>query len=151
MDLPEDVFAEQLTSAFAAKLGACSAADKRYQFPLRMRHAKCYSGPHWLLMGDAAHTIHPLAGLGLNVGLADLETWLALTDKNKGQISSTKMLGAYQRERKHEVWQMIALMEGLKAIFANPLSPVAALRGLGLRACNNLLPLKRLFIGQAAN
>ena len=151
MDLTDDAFAEQLTRAFAAKLGACTVADKRYQFPLRMRHAKSYSGSHWLLMGDAAHTIHPLAGLGLNVGLADLAAWLALSDKNKGQTGTAKMLGAYQRERKYEVWQMIALMEGLKAVFANPLSPVAALRGLGLRACNNFLPLKRLFIGQAAN
>lgn len=151
MDLSEDKFAEQLTTAFAGELGACSVAGKRYQFPLHMRHAKRYSGPHWLLMGDAAHTIHPLAGLGLNVGLADLAAWLVLSDKNKGQAGSTKMLGAYQRERKYEVWQMIALMEGLKAVFANPLVPVAILRGLGIRACNNLLPLKRLFIGQAAN
>lgn len=151
MNLTEDQFAVQLTQAFAAKLGKCEVLDQRHQFPLYMRHAKRYSGPHWLLMGDAAHTIHPLAGLGLNVGLADLRAWIALLDAQKTHLGSTKLLSAYQRQRKHAVWQMIALMEGLKVMFANPLPPIAALRGMGLRACNNLLPLKRFFIEQAAN
>jgi 2-octaprenylphenol hydroxylase len=150
MDLSEDAFAAALTDAFEGHLGACRLEGKRYAFPLHMRHAEQYSGERWLLMGDAAHTIHPLAGLGLNVGLADLSSWLAHLGAHPSQFASKKILGAYQRERKYEVWQMVALMEGLKAIFANPLPPIAALRGLGLRACDHLLPLKRLFIGQAA-
>lgn len=149
MDLADDQFAKQLTEAFAAKLGGCKVVGKRHQFPLYMRHAKRYSGPHWLLMGDAAHTIHPLAGLGLNVGLADLAAWLSIQDANKRQLWSNKMLGAYQRHRKYHVWQIIAVMEGLKNIFANPLAPVAALRGFGLRACDTVSPLKRFFIDQA--
>lgn len=151
MNLTEDQFADQLAEAFAYKLGRCTVADKRYQFPLHMRHAKCYSGPRWLLMGDAAHTIHPLAGLGLNLGLADLTAWLENLGADKNQVWSNKRLGIYQRQRKHAVWQMIALMEGLKAVFANPFPPVVALRSLGLRTCNHWLPLKRLFIEQAAN
>ena len=149
MSLTDDQFAEQLTASFAAKLGNCTVIDKRYPFPLLMRHAKRYSGPRWLLMGDAVHTIHPLAGLGLNVGLADLTAWLANLGTGKIASVSNKMMGTYHRQRTHEVWKMIALMEGLKALFANPLFPVAALRGLGLRMCNHLLPLKRLFIEQA--
>ena len=151
MTLPDEQFATQVTKAFAAQLGDCAVVDKRHQFPLHMRHAKCYSGPHWLLMGDAAHTIHPLAGLGLNVGLADLSAWLANLSGDKTQAWSNKNLAAYQRQRKYDVWQMIALMGGLKTLFANPLPPIAALRGLGLRTCNNLLPLKQWIIGQAAN
>ena len=151
MSLPDQQFAEQLTGAFAAKLGGCAVVGARHQFPLHMRHAKRYSGPRWLLMGDAAHTIHPLAGLGLNVGLADLTAWLGILDMDKREAWSNKMLSAYQRQRKYHVWQMIALMESLKAIFANPLPPVAILRGLGLRSFNHLLPLKRWFIEQAAH
>ncbi len=151
MTLDDAEFATQLTAAFAATLGDCTVADKRHLFPLLMRHAKRYSGPHWLLMGDAAHTIHPLAGLGLNVGLADLAAWCARLDADKPQSWSDKALGAYQRQRKADVWKVIALMEGLKMIFVNPSPPVAALRGLGLRACNYLLPLKRFFIEQAAS
>lgn len=150
MGLNDEHFALQLTKAFAAKLGDCALLDSRHQFPLHMRHTKRYIGPHWLLMGDAAHTIHPLAGLGLNVGLADLAVWLADLGADKKQAWSTKKLAAYQRQRKYEVWQMIALMGGLKSLFANPLPSVAILRGLGLRACDALLPLKRLFIEQAA-
>ena len=150
MALEDEPFAAQLTDAFAATLGRCDVVDKRYNFPLKMRHTNQYSGSRWLLMGDAAHTIHPLAGLGLNVGLADLTAWLALLDAGKPHTWSTKQLGAYQRERKYEVWKMIALMGGLKTLFANPLPPLVALRGLGLQACNTLLPLKQWFISQAA-
>ena len=150
MGLSDDEFACELRDAFAAKLGDCNVIGKRYQFPLYMRHAKRYSGPHWLLMGDAAHTIHPLAGLGLNVGLADLAAWLTNMGTEKSQAWSNKTLGAYQRTRKYEVWQTIALMESLKTIFAHPLPPIVTLRGLGLQACNHLVPLKRWFIGQAA-
>ena len=150
MNFSDESFAEQLTQAFAEKLGHCKVIGKRYAFPLHMRHTKSYSGGRWLLMGDAAHTIHPLAGLGLNVGLADLTTWLGIIDTDKLRIDSKKTLAAYQRQRKHAVWQMIVLMGGLKTIFINPLPPVSFIRGLGLKTCNHLLPLKRWFIEQAA-
>ena len=150
MSLADDVFAEQITQAFAAKLGACKVLGKRNQFPLHMRHAKRYSGQRWLLMGDAAHTIHPMAGLGLNVGLADLSAWMANLDSSRDKSWSNKMLSAYQRERKSQVWQMIALMESLKTVFSNPLPPVTILRGLGLWICDNITPLKRLLIEHAA-
>ena len=150
MTLSDDEFAHQLTGAFTAKLGKCQLLEKRHQFPLTMRHTKQYCGSNWLLMGDAAHTIHPLAGLGLNVGLADLRCWLTHLDTNKHHVWSNKILGAYQRERKHAVWQTIALMSGLKTMFANPLPPITVLRGIGLSACNHLSPLKRLFIEHAA-
>lgn len=151
MHLPDAQFVEQLNASFAPKLGACSIIDKRYSFPLRMRHAKQYSGPRWLLMGDAAHTIHPLAGLGLNLGLADLSTWLTHFGESQLNKAPVRQLGAYQRQRKHAVWKMIALMEGLKTVFAQPLPPFAALRGFGLRICDRFLPLKRFFIDQAAD
>jgi 2-octaprenylphenol hydroxylase len=148
--LSEDNFNQELTTAFAEKLGAVKLVSKRFTFPLTMRHVKQYVGAHWLLMGDAAHTIHPLAGLGLNVGLADLATWIDLLQQEKQPKITKKILGAYQRHRKHAVWQAIALMEGLKALFLNPFPPIAALRGLGLNLCNRLTPLKRLFIKHAA-
>jgi 2-octaprenylphenol hydroxylase len=151
LNLHEEKFAEQITNAFAAKLGQCTVMGKRYQFPLHMRHAKQYCGARWLLMGDAAHTIHPMAGLGLNVGLADLAAWNKSLDMNQDKRWSSRMLNTYQRERKYHVWQMIALMEGLKMAFSNPLSPATMLRGLGLRVFNSVLPLKKLVIGKAAN
>jgi len=150
MALSEDDFNQQLTQAFAAKLGASRLLGTRHLFPLHMRHTRQYSGRRWLLMGDAAHSIHPLAGLGLNVGLADVSAWLANLDASNSPAWSNKVLGAYQRQRKSAVWKIIALMEGLKTLFINPTFPVTTLRGLGLRACNNLPALKRFFIEQAA-
>lgn len=149
MHLQASDFAQQLARTFSNTLGSCQLLSPRVQFPLHMRHVERYSGPNWLLMGDAAHTIHPLAGLGLNLGLGDLTDWLALLDANQ-QHWSSKMLGMYQRQRKVSVWQMIALMDGFKTIFSNPLPPIIALRGLGLNVCNRLPLLKRLFIEHAA-
>lgn len=150
MDLPNEEFNEALTQAFAKKLGQVKVISTRHQFPLQMRHVKQYSGNRWLLLGDAAHTIHPLAGLGLNVGLADVSSWIKCLDATKkGTLVSKKALGAYQRERKNAVWQIIALMEGFKRLFSNSLVPLVTLRGLGLDLCNELTPIKRLFIQQA--
>lgn len=148
MNLDEEAFNNALTKAFFEHLGDTTLISARRQFPLHMRHATQYSGASWILLGDAAHTIHPLAGLGLNVGLADVRSWMDCMDA-KGRLCSSKRLNAYQRERKHAVWQIILLMEGLKRLFGTSLAPVSVLRGLGLRACNQLDPLKRLLIEQA--
>lgn len=150
MALPEEAFNEELSQAFAHRLGQTCLLGKRYQFPLIMRHASHYVGKNWVLVGDAAHTIHPLAGLGLNVGLADVAALMTCFDHSPTAFVTKKALAAYQRQRKHAVWQLIALLEGLKTLFANPLPPVIALRGLGLGLCNRWTPIKRLFINHAA-
>jgi 2-octaprenylphenol hydroxylase len=150
MDFDAEQFDLELTHAFAEQLGKVHLVNARHQFPLQMRHVKQYTGNHWMLLGDAAHTIHPLAGLGLNVGLADVSTWLHYLDASDGILVSKKLLGAYQRERKYTVWQTILLMEGFKHLFGYSHAPIATLRGLGLRICNEITPLKRLFIEHAA-
>jgi 2-polyprenylphenol 6-hydroxylase len=150
MSLSEEPFCQELSKAFAYRLGQAELISTRHQFPLQMRHVKQYVGHRWLLLGDAAHTIHPLAGLGLNLGLADIDQWLQLLDTHKRSIISKKLLGAYQRSRKHEVWQVILLMEGFKRFFSYTNPPLLTLRGIGLRFCNNFTPLKRLFIQHAS-
>lgn len=150
MALGEEEFNVELTRAFAKQLGTVQLLSTRHQFPLQMRHVKQYTGARYLLLGDAAHTIHPLAGLGLNLGLADVASWLKLVEQTPGTLVSNRMLGAYQRERKHAVWQIIMVMEGFKHLFTNSFTPIAALRGLGLRVCNEINPIKRLFIEHAA-
>jgi 2-octaprenylphenol hydroxylase len=150
MTLDKEEFNNQLTQAFGGRLGAVTLLSDRYQFPLHMRHVKQYTGKRWLLLGDAAHTIHPLAGLGLNVGLADVRSWLNCLDSSNDILVSRKALGAYQRERKNEVWQIILLMEGFKMFFGYSLTPMTLLRGWGLSICNGIAPLKRLFIQHAS-
>ncbi len=150
MALNEEEFNQALSLAFEHQLGECTLLSTRHQFPLTMRHAQEYVGKNWLLLGDAAHTIHPLAGLGLNIGLADVAAWYRQIKNNKKALHSTKALKAYQRERKNAVWQTILLMEGFKQLFSFPSTPLRFLRGLGLNFCNQLTPLKRLFIHHAA-
>jgi 2-octaprenylphenol hydroxylase len=150
MALDDAAFNTALHSAFSGKLGEVEVISPRHSFPLHMRHVNQYAGADWLLLGDAAHTIHPLAGLGLNLGLADLSSWINCMDTMKNRSFSKKQLGAYQRERKNAVWQTIMLMEGFKRLFSHTAAPILSLRGLGLRACNNLSPLKRLFIQHAS-
>lgn len=148
MALPENKFETKLKKTFLDILGETHLVGQRHTFPLAMRHVQEYSGERWLLMGDAAHTFHPLAGLGLNVGLADLTTWLELFNPKRG-LTHQKALRAYQRQRKHSVWSTILLMQSLKSIFGSTTSPIVTLRGMGLTQCNRLSPLKRLFIQHA--
>lgn len=150
MTLDEPAFNEVLTHTFTKKLGGTRLLSPRHQFPLHMRHAKEYVGARWLLAGDAAHTIHPLAGLGLNLGLADVASWCKHLQNNNNQLTAKRTLGAYQRERKAMVWQTIMMMEGFKQFFLIQQRPISALRGWGLKLCNDLGPLKRLFIQHAS-
>ncbi|MCA0402444.1 MAG: FAD-dependent oxidoreductase [Proteobacteria bacterium] len=149
MALDNQTFNNELEEAFASKLGKVELISQRLQFPLTMRHVKQYAGKSWLLLGDAAHTIHPLAGLGLNLGFADIQAFLDCLDNANNKLSQ-KALSSYQRQRKASVWQVIAMMEGLKALFLNPLPPLISLRGFGLGLCNSFAPIKRFFIEQAS-
>jgi 2-octaprenylphenol hydroxylase len=150
MACTDESFNHALQTAFGAKLGACRVISPRHSFPLHMRHVKQYHGKRWIILGDAAHTIHPLAGLGLNVGLADLKAWTTLLDKHQNNLSSSTLLGAYQRQRKHAVWQTIALMESIHRLFSAPLPPIALARGLGMNLLNHLPSIKRLIMEHAA-
>ncbi len=150
MTIENDAFEAQLTKAFAEKLGQVKLLSERITFPLKMRHVEQYAGASWMLLGDAAHTIHPLAGLGLNVGLADLRAWLCLLDAQKAKTVSVRILGAYQRERKYAVWSVIALMQGIKSFFGISAAPISTFRGFGMRVLNQMRPLKRVLMAYAA-
>jgi 2-polyprenylphenol 6-hydroxylase len=150
MALNQQAFETALEEAFSAKLGTVELLGQRASFPLQMRHVEQYTGASWMLLGDAAHTIHPLAGLGLNVGLADLKAWLRLVDKQKNKKWSLAILNAYQRERKHAVWLVILLMQSIHAVFRSSVAPVQFIRGIGMRLLNQTRPLKRMLITYAA-
>lgn len=148
LSLDEAAFEQALQHAFGRRLGTLTVASPRTSFPLRMRHAEYYAGDNWLLAGDAAHTVHPLAGLGLNIGLADIaavEQFLA----DKKELISPRQLKAYQRMRKARVWQTILVLEAIKRGFASENTVVAGLRAFALGRINVFMPLKRWLIEQA--
>ncbi len=153
MDLSDDKFNKQITENFDARLGDISLSDERVMFPLHMQHAKQYIKPRMALVGDAAHTFHPLAGQGVNSGIADamcLVRQIARAIEKQRDVGSLNTLRRYERARKGDNWAMIGVMEGFKRLFSNEDAGLRWLRNNGLWLCNRLPWLKRRFIRFAA-
>lgn len=122
-------------------------------FPLRLRHADTYIGERVALIGDAAHTIHPLAGQGLNQGQGDVQSLVKTIEYAviHGQDIGVHMsLEAYNAERYAANNMLLGLVDKLHRLYAVESGPIVSLRSLGLEAVNALTPLKQFFMAQAA-
>jgi 2-octaprenylphenol hydroxylase len=145
-------FAQQLERAFEARLGRIETVTQRHAFALRQHHATDYVQPGIALIGDAAHTIHPLAGQGVNLGFADV---LALADTLQAAVArgedfaGVQVLSRYQRRRQVHNLGMMAVMEAFKRTFASDNLAVRWLRNTGLRAADQSLLVKQGLIKRA--
>jgi ubiquinone biosynthesis UbiH/UbiF/VisC/COQ6 family hydroxylase len=149
--LGECGFEQALVDATGRAAGELSLASPLASWPLMLARAESSSGPGWVLLGDAAHVVHPLAGQGLNLGLADVvvlarviaerEPWRSLGDQ--------KLLRRYSRERTAPTWAMGQLADGLLHLFAHSAPGVRELRNRGLTLVNHLSPLKRWLTARA--
>lgn len=152
MELDEDAFNAELGSAIEHRLGRVVGCSRRFAFPLRQRHAVDYVQAGVALVADAAHTIHPLAGQGINLGLQDVavlaQEILAghRLDIPPGQLA---LLQRYQRRRKGENLLMMAAMDGFKALFEQQALPLRWLRNAGMRGVGQMGPLKQQLIRRA--
>lgn len=149
-DLPR--FSQQLTEAFEHKLGTLTALDAIQGFPLTMRQAHQYHTQHVALVGDAAHTIHPLAGQGVNMGFLDakaLVETLVYAAQHQQPLGHPMVLARYQRARRGHNLQMASTMQGLKSLFASDNKVIQTLRGFGLQQVNQTRWLKQILIRQA--
>ncbi|MDC0663194.1 UbiH/UbiF/VisC/COQ6 family ubiquinone biosynthesis hydroxylase [Marinobacter sp. SS21] len=145
-------FTQALEAAIERQLGAIEAVSRRSAFPLRQRHAKDYVGDHFVLVGDAAHTIHPLAGQGANLGYSDVRVLLdelAQARRNGLAASDALVLARYQRRRKGDNLTMMAAMEGFKQLFARDELPLRWLRNTGMRWLDRAGPLKQRIAAEA--
>jgi len=136
LKLDDRAFALQLGRAFEGRLGVIEAVAPRYSFPLRQRHAIDYTRPGIALVGDAAHSIHPLAGQGINLGLMDVKVLAEelLRAQRRGLApGDSSVLERYQRRRKGANLTMMAAMEGFKRLFGHRALPVRWLRNNGMR------------------
>jgi ubiquinone biosynthesis UbiH/UbiF/VisC/COQ6 family hydroxylase len=144
-------FLTELNAASAGVLGALSACTARAAFPLQALHALRYTTARVALVGDAAHTVHPLAGQGMNLGLLDAAAVAAVIEDAvlAGEdAGDAKVLRRYERERKGDNLRMLAAFDALNRLFRLP-TWAAPLRTLGLRTVNATAPAKRLLMAQA--
>ncbi|MET0946935.1 MAG: 2-octaprenyl-3-methyl-6-methoxy-1,4-benzoquinol hydroxylase [Pseudomonas sp.] len=152
MALDDETFCRELEQAFEGRLGPVLSADPRVCVPLRQRHAKRYVAEGLALIGDAAHTIHPLAGQGVNLGFLDAavlaEVLLHAAERGE-RLADVRVLSRFERRRMPHNLALMAAMEGFERLFqADPL-PLRWLRNTGLKVVNQLPEAKAIFVRQA--
>src|SRR5271163_4446914 len=125
----------------------------RAAFPLKLAHVDRYIAPRIALIGDAAHTIHPLAGQGLNLGLSDAKSLSSVVAESisLGQdLGSVLALGKYPQERYFANHRMIGVCDKLHKLYSIQNGVAVTLRSWGLEAVNEIAPLKRLIMQSAS-
>ncbi|HVT35053.1 MAG TPA: UbiH/UbiF/VisC/COQ6 family ubiquinone biosynthesis hydroxylase [Nevskiaceae bacterium] len=150
--LDDAAFCARLEEASQQQLGHIGGCTARMRFPLRLLHAERYVAPRLALAGDAAHVVHPLAGQGVNLGLADVRALLQVLDEARGaarDIGGLRVLKRYERARRADNLDMLALTDALYRAFDLRLPAWNGMRALGLAAVNRLLPLRQLFMQRA--
>jgi 2-octaprenylphenol hydroxylase len=149
---PEETFADRVTAASAGVLGRLVPTTARASFPLRLLHARRYAAERIALIGDAAHTVHPLAGQGINLAFLDAAALVDVLGDAVREGDDPGELGVlrrYERWRKAEALPAIALLDGLKRLFfgGNPLQSRLRQGALGL--AQSSVTAKRLFMQRA--
>ncbi len=150
--LSPEALGQALAAAIDHRLGEVTVVERTVAFPLVQRHAERYVLPGLALVGDAAHSIHPLAGQGVNLGLMDAavlaEELLAARRRGVG-LGNERWLGRYARRRRADNAGMLALMDGFRLLFGARHPALALARNLGMNGVDRLTPVKRLLLQQA--
>ena len=152
----EKLTAEEFCAALQAicgqEAGTLTLSSERASWPLAFSNAEHWVGAGWALAGDAAHTVHPLSGQGLNLGLADtvcLAEVIAKRESWRG-LGDEKLLRRYERARKADVATMGAVTDGLHGLFAQTDGPWQMLRNWGMKGFERSGLLKHWMVRQAA-
>ncbi|MGH6736530.1 MAG: FAD-dependent monooxygenase [Methyloceanibacter sp.] len=153
MEASEEEFTAELSRRFGHRLGAISLEGPRQSFPLEFQIARSFIADRLVLIGDAAHVVHPLAGQGLNIGLRDvaaLAETIVETVRLGLDIGASPTLERYQRWRRFDSAFSATVMDGLNQLFSNDNRPLRAIRDLGLGLVDRTPPLKRFLVSEAA-
>src|SRR5205085_6350336 len=151
LSLDAEAFTQAVQAACHGALGKMTLASERAAWPLQLARAQRWCGPGWVLAGDAAHTVHPLAGQGLNLGLADARELADVLQEREywRGVGDLKLLRRYERSRKADTFAMGAVTDGLQQLFARGEGPWSALRNWGLTGVDRSGPVKDWLARQA--
>ncbi len=148
MALTEEKFLKELSQRFGGWLGKIDLVSPRHLYPLGMLHAERYTSQRLAIVGDAAHSIHPIAGQGLNLGLRDVAALAELivdTARLGGDVGSNNILARYERWRRFDNFVLITVTDSLNRLFSNDIGPLRLSRDMGL-AIVDKLPLMKKFL-----
>lgn len=149
MQVSEAQWQEELNLALAPQLTIKQILSKRLSYPLFSRRSEKMVQERIVLVGDAAHQVHPLAGQGVNLGFADIEflnTLLQAAWLRQDDLGQHRFLRRYERTRSSESMQMNLSINALNALFTNASHWLTPIRGWGLQICNKLPRLKNYLI-----
>ena len=147
MESNDQRFAEAVTERFGGRLGRLLQVGHREAHPLTLVKARAHYRARVALIGNAAHTLHPVAGQGFNLGLRDvaaLAEEVVNAHRAGEDLGDERVLARYARWRSADQWRTAGFTDLLARLFANPLPPVRVARGLGLLAFQALPPAKRI-------
>ena len=144
-------FEAELALAADGEAGELRLASERAAWPLAVGGAATWCGPGWVVLGDAAHVVHPLAGQGLNLGLGDVAALVSVIAEREPwrRMGDERLLRRYVRLRAAPTSAMLRITDGLLRLFAEDKAPIRELRNNGLSLVNRISPLKRWLTARA--
>ena len=152
IQLCDDEFNDELQRRFGDSLGTLCVEGRRWSYVLEGAYCRNWFKGRAVLVGDACHAIHPVAGQGFNLGLRDADVLVnkIIQANHRGQdIGAPSLLASYQRQRRFDSLSMTIMTDGLVRLFSNHSSTLKMARGIGMHIINKLTPIKKILTRQA--